>query len=114
MITGELKSKIDKIWDTIWTGCISSPITVLEKITYLMFMKLLDDKEIKKKATLLFLEFSIKARFLRMTIFLLMMTADGMQYHFLNVKKFNFIYHALLTMILIRLREVCRLTAKIL
>ena len=49
MITGELKSKIDKIWDTIWTGCISSPITVLEKITYLMFMKLLDDKEIKKE-----------------------------------------------------------------
>ena len=77
-------------------------------------MKLLDDKEIKKKATLLFLEFGIKARFLRMAIFLLMMTTDGMQYHFLNVKKFNFIYHSLLTMILISLREVCRLTAKIL
>lgn len=49
MITGELKSKIDKIWDTIWTGGISSPITVLEQITYLMFMKLLDDAEIKKE-----------------------------------------------------------------
>lgn len=49
MITGELKSKIDKIWDTIWTGGISSPITVLEQITYLMFMKLLDDNEIKKE-----------------------------------------------------------------
>ena len=49
MITGELKSKIDKIWNTIWTGCILSPITVLEQITYLMFMKLLDDKEIKKE-----------------------------------------------------------------
>ena len=50
MITGELKSKIDKIWDTIWTGGISSPITVLEQITYLMFMKLLDDIETKKEA----------------------------------------------------------------
>lgn len=49
MITGELKSKIDKIWDTIWTGGISSPITVLEQITYLIFMKLLDDNEIKKE-----------------------------------------------------------------
>lgn len=49
MITGELKSKIDKIWDTIWTGGITSPITVLEQITYLMFMKLLDDTETKKE-----------------------------------------------------------------
>lgn len=49
MITGELKSKIDKIWNTISTGGISSPITVLEQITYLMFMKLLDDNETKKE-----------------------------------------------------------------
>ena len=49
MITGELRSKIDKIWDTIWTGGIASPTTVIEQITYLMFMKLLDDNEIKKE-----------------------------------------------------------------
>ena len=48
MITGELKSKIDKIWDTIWTGGISSPSSVVEQITYLIFMKLLDDNETKK------------------------------------------------------------------
>lgn len=50
MITGELKNKIDGIWDTIWTGGITSPITTLEQITYLMFMKLLDDNQIKKEA----------------------------------------------------------------
>lgn len=50
MITGELKNKIDGIWDTIWTGGITSPITVLEQITYLMFMKLLDDNQIKQEA----------------------------------------------------------------
>lgn len=50
MITGELKSKVDSIWDTIWTGGISSPITVLEQITYLMFMKLLDDNQLKAEA----------------------------------------------------------------
>lgn len=50
MITGELKSKVDSIWDTIWTGGITSPITVLEQITYLMFMKLLDDNQRKAEA----------------------------------------------------------------
>lgn len=50
MITGEMKSKVDSIWDTIWTGGITSPITVLEQITYLMFMKLLDDNQIKAEA----------------------------------------------------------------
>lgn len=48
MITGELKTKIDKIWDTLWTGGITSPSSALEQITYLIFMKLLDDNEIKK------------------------------------------------------------------
>ena len=50
MITGELKNKVDSIWDTIWTGGVTSPITVLEQITYLMFMKLLDDNQIKQEA----------------------------------------------------------------
>ena len=50
MITGEMKSKVDSIWDTIWTGGITSPITVLEQITYLMFMKLLDDNQRKAEA----------------------------------------------------------------
>lgn len=65
MITGELKSKIDKIWDTLWTGGISSPTSALEQITYLMFMKLLDDNEIKKRAMLPLLELHIKVRFSR-------------------------------------------------
>lgn len=50
MITGEMKNKVDSIWDTIWTGGITSPVTVLEQITYLMFMKLLDDNQLKAEA----------------------------------------------------------------
>lgn len=50
MITGELKNKVDSIWDTLWTGGITNPITVLEQITYLMFMKLLDDNQLKAEA----------------------------------------------------------------
>ena len=62
MITGELKSKIDKIWDTIWTSGISSPITVLEQITYLMFMKLLDDEETKKEGNAAILGFAYQSK----------------------------------------------------
>ena len=51
MITGTLRNKVDAVWDTLWTGGITSPITVLEQITYLMFMKLLDDKQLKAEST---------------------------------------------------------------
>ncbi len=43
MITGELKSKIDRIWDAFWSGGISNPLEVIEQITYLLFIKRLDD-----------------------------------------------------------------------
>ena len=33
MITGELKSTVDKIWDTMWSGGISNPLTVIEQLT---------------------------------------------------------------------------------
>ena len=50
MITGEMKNKVDSIWLTIFTGGITNPITVLEQVTYLMFMKLLDDNQLKAEA----------------------------------------------------------------
>ena len=43
MITGALKSKIDSIWDTMWSGGISNPLSVIEQLTYLLFMKRLDE-----------------------------------------------------------------------
>ncbi|WP_328527621.1 type I restriction-modification system subunit M [Nocardioides sp. NBC_00368] len=46
MITGELKSKIDRIWDAFWAGGISNPMEVIEQITYLLFMRRLDDLQI--------------------------------------------------------------------
>ena len=50
MITGEIKTKIDTIWDAFWTGGITNSITVLEQMTYLFFMKMLDDAQRKKEA----------------------------------------------------------------
>lgn len=45
MITGELKSQIDQIWNTFWTGGISNTITIVEQLTYLIFIKDLDETE---------------------------------------------------------------------
>ena len=49
MITGELRSKVDKIWETFWTGGITNPLEVIEQFTYLLFIKGLDDKETIKE-----------------------------------------------------------------
>ena len=45
MITGELKSQVDKIWESFWTGGVSNPLTVIEQFTYLLFIKRLDDRQ---------------------------------------------------------------------
>jgi type I restriction enzyme M protein len=46
----ELKSKIDQLWDKFWSGGISNPLTAIEQITYLLFMKRLDELDQKKQA----------------------------------------------------------------
>jgi type I restriction enzyme M protein len=43
VITGELKSRIDRVWDAFWSGGISNPLEVIEQITYLLFLRRLDD-----------------------------------------------------------------------
>ena len=50
MITGDIKNRIDQIWDTFWTGGITNSITILEQMTYLFFMKMLDDAQRKREA----------------------------------------------------------------
>lgn len=55
MITGEIRKKIDRIWDSFWTGGITNPLTVIEQFTYLLFIKSLDDKQLnsEKEASIL-------------------------------------------------------------
>lgn len=50
MITGTIKNKIDKIWKDIWASGLTQPITVIEQITYLMFIRSLDQKDIDAEA----------------------------------------------------------------
>lgn len=45
MITGELKNKIDSIWESFWTGGLTNPLDVIEQMTYLMFIHDLDDSD---------------------------------------------------------------------
>jgi type I restriction enzyme M protein len=49
MITGELKSQIDQIWNTFWTGGITNTITIVEQLTYLIFIKDLDETETRNE-----------------------------------------------------------------
>ncbi len=43
MLTGEIRSQIDRIWDAFWAGGIANPLEVIEQITYLLFIRRLDD-----------------------------------------------------------------------
>ena len=46
----ELRSKIDQLWNKFWSGGISNPLTAIEQITYLLFMKRLDELDLKRKS----------------------------------------------------------------
>jgi type I restriction enzyme M protein len=50
VLTGEIRNKVDKIWSDIWAGGISNPITVIEQLTYLMFIRSLDEKELENES----------------------------------------------------------------
>ncbi len=49
MITGELKSQVDRIWEAFWTGGISNPLSVIEQFTYLLFIRRLDEQQLTKE-----------------------------------------------------------------
>jgi len=50
MLTGEVRNKVDKIWTDIWAGGITNPLTVIEQLTYLMFIRSLDEKELENES----------------------------------------------------------------
>src|SRR5206468_9112883 len=43
MLTGDIRNQIDRVWDAFWSGGISNPLEVIEQITYLLFLRRLDD-----------------------------------------------------------------------
>lgn len=63
MITGEIKNKIDNIWTTLWTEGNTNPLTNIEQLTYLLFIKGLDEGELKKENEAAFLGLEYKGIF---------------------------------------------------
>jgi type I restriction enzyme M protein len=59
----KLKSLIDKLWNNFWSGGISNPLTAIEQITYLIFMKRLDDLEAKRERDAEFTDEKYTSRF---------------------------------------------------
>ena len=56
MFTQDLRSKIDQVWLAFHSGGISNPLSVIEQITYLLFLKMLDEQQTAKEQTAMLLE----------------------------------------------------------
>ena len=63
MITGELRNKVDRIWEVFWTGGITNPLEVIEQFTYLLFIKQLDEVETRKEKDAHFFQVSYVGMF---------------------------------------------------
>ncbi|WP_417589141.1 type I restriction-modification system subunit M [Pararhodobacter oceanensis] len=50
MLTGPIRSQIDQIWNAFWSGGVSNPLSVIEQLTFLMFIKRLDDIQTAEEA----------------------------------------------------------------
>ncbi len=50
MLTGEIRSKVDQVWNAFWAGGIANPLEVIEQITYLLFMRGLDDIQTREES----------------------------------------------------------------
>lgn len=63
MITRELKSSIDNLWEDFWVGGITNPLTVIEQITYLLYSRMLDSLELKDEKRKQLTKIDFKPRF---------------------------------------------------
>lgn len=65
MLSNDLKAKINKLWDKFWSRGLTNPITAIEQISYLLFMRRLDDADNDNKVKLAFSEEKYKSLFIR-------------------------------------------------
>ena len=63
MLTGEIRNKIDRIWETFWTGGLTNPLEMIEQFTYLLFIKQLDEVETAKESDAVILGLPYKGIF---------------------------------------------------
>ena len=72
MITGELKNKIDSMWDVFAAGGVVNPLDVIEQTTYLMFIHDLDDSDNKKAKECAFYEINKQIAFSLRNLFVIL------------------------------------------
>ena len=84
MLTGELRNQINAIWDSFWSGGISNPLEVMEQITYLLFIRRLDDAHTLEESRALVLKQPMAHR-----IFPEGQDAKGRDYHDLRWSRFR-------------------------
>lgn len=94
MITGELKNKVDKIWEIFWTGGLANPLDVIEQLTYLMFVRDLDQIDQTRQRESLMLSIPHKSVFqgkeqLKWSIFIHKSAED--MYKIMQAEVFTFI-----------------------
>lgn len=63
MLTPALRSKVDALWDKFWSGGIANPLTAIEQISYLLFMRRLDALDEKRRGDAEFLKQEFKSLF---------------------------------------------------
>ena len=49
MLAEAIKNQVNQVWDTFWTGGVSNPLSVIEQLTFLLFIKRLDELKLKKR-----------------------------------------------------------------
>ncbi len=60
MLTGELKGKINRVWEAFWMGGLANPLTVIEQMTYLLFIRRLDELQVQKELQASFTDAAIR------------------------------------------------------
>ena len=88
MITGELKNKVDKLWEMFWTGGLTNPLDVIEQITYLMFIRDLDQTDNTRQKESIMLEIPYSSLF---------SDRDHLKWSVLRDKPAEVIYETMLT-----------------
>jgi type I restriction enzyme M protein len=63
MLTNEIRNQIDQIWNAFWSGGISNPLEVIEQITYLLFIKRLDELQALEEAKASRFKTAVERRF---------------------------------------------------
>lgn len=68
MLTGEIRNQVDQIWDAFWSGGVSNPLSVIEQLTYLLFIKRLDDLQTLEVEHIVYVVLHVRGKHVRIVL----------------------------------------------